>query len=338
MIVSLSTWKHGFNPNSVCYTALQEGHSALDSVEKGAIYCEEDLTCMSVGAGGIPDDAGVVTLDASIMDHQGNCGSVAFVQNYVNAASIARRVMEKTPHIMLAGSGAEKFAEDEGFLRSTLLTDKAKRLYEEWRKYPDKLHVRLRRGKEGEHEYVFELIDESGAQTIDRDTFNASSEDPIKVSNRAVNESHDTIGLLALDDHGRLAGACTTSGLAFKKHGRVGDSPIIGAGLYVDGEVAAAVATGTGELVMRSCSTFHIVEMIRQGIEPDKACELAAARILQDRHLTSDMLVGLMVIRKDGAWSCRSIRSGFQFAVASSEMGGKNMLYDCDNAGFSLAQ
>ncbi len=237
MLISLSTWKHGFHPNQVTFAAIASGKSALDAVELGARDCESDLTSMSVGRGGLPDATGEVTLDASIMDHAGNCGSVAFVRNYEHVISIARRVMEKTPHVMLAGEGAEQFAEREGFSKTNLLTEKAKSLWEEWMRQPDKLHVRLRRSEEGEQEYVF-----------------------------VRKESHDTIGILAMDKDGHLAGACTTSGLAFKMRGRVGDSPIIGAGLFVDGAVAAAVATGDGELMMRACSAFSIVEMVRQGI------------------------------------------------------------------------
>jgi len=290
MPISLSTWKHGFQPNRITYDALQSGKSALDAVELGAQYCESDLTCMSVGRGGLPDATGEVTLDASIMDHAGNCGSVAFVRNYEHVISIARLVMEKTPHVMLAGEGAEQFAAQEGFEKTDLLTAKAKALWEEWRKQPDKMHVRLRRNEEGDNEYVFVRLGE---------------------------ESHDTIGILAMDESGHLAGACTTSGLAFKMRGRVGDSPIIGAGLYVDGAVAAAVATGDGELMMRACSAFSIVEWVRQGIEPNEACEHAIARIRRDKHLTDDMQCGLMVIRSDGVWAAGGLRSGFQLAAAS---------------------
>jgi N4-(beta-N-acetylglucosaminyl)-L-asparaginase len=315
----MSTWKHGFQPNQVVRESLMAGNSALDAVEAGARYCEADLTCMSVGRGGIPDDAGVVSLDASIMDHEGNCGAVCFVQNYENAIGLARRVMEKTGYIMLAGSGAEMFAEAEGFPKSELLTDKARTLYQTWKQHPNRLRVRLRRATEGEHEYTFEEIDQSGnISEIDRDS---------------LNESHDTIGLIGLDKEGRLAGACTTSGLAFKKHGRVGDSPIIGSGLFVDGKVAAAVATGNGEFVMRACSTFHIVEQIRQGIEPDVALENAIARIAQDLHINDNVQVGLLVLRADGVWSSRSLRSGFQFAAATSTQG--NTLYDCSPLGYS---
>jgi len=328
MIVSLSTWKHGFRPNEVCYNALKLGRSALDSVELGANFCESDLTCMSVGQGGLPDDLGYVTLDASIMDHEGNCGSVLFVQDYLNVASIARKVMEKTPHVMLAGTGAEKFAHDQGFYRTTLLTDKAQVLYEQWKQFPNKLQVRLRRKEEGEHEYVFEVIDSQG----DKHELDRNGLTP-------MNESHDTIGVVGFDNEGKLAGACTTSGLAFKMHGRVGDSPVIGAGLYVDGKVAAAVATGNGELVLRACSTFHIVEMIRQGMELDKALDIAVERIGRDKHLNDDMQVGLMVIRADGEWSARALRPGFQFAAAcSKKLNGINTLYDCDEKGFVLAK
>lgn len=316
----MSTWKHGFQPNRVVHELLEAGSSALDAVESGARYCEADLTCMSVGKGGIPDDLGVVSLDASIMDHEGNCGSVCFVQDYENAIGLARRVMEKTGYIMLAGSGAERFAEDEGFAKTELLTEKARALYETWKQHPNKLRVRLRRATEGEHEYTFEEIDDSGRTSeIDRDS---------------LNESHDTIGLIGFDKEGRLAGACTTSGLAFKKHGRVGDSPIIGSGLYVDGRVAAAVATGNGEFVMRACSTFHIVEQIRQGVEPDIALQNAIARIEGDRHMHDDVQVGLLVIRADGVWSARSLRTGFQFATATEHQG--NTLYDCSPFGYSI--
>ena len=324
-MVSLSTWKHGFHPNGVTYDALLAGKSALDAVELGAKYCEADLTCMSVGRGGIPDDKGVVTLDASIMDHEGNCGAVAFVQNYEHVISIARRVMEKTKHIMLAGSGAEAFAAREGFPKTELLTAKAKALYEEWSKQPDKLHVRLRRATEGDHEYVFVKTDGSGKEIeLDRESIGE--------------ESHDTIGIIGMDRDGCLAGACTTSGLAFKTHGRVGDSPIIGAGLYVDGDVAAAVATGTGELMMRACSAYHIVEQIRQGIEPGEALERAVDRIRKDKHLRDDMQCGVMVIRADGAWSARSLRPGFQLAAASKELADRNVLHEVTESHLEEAQ
>ncbi|MDP4230860.1 MAG: N(4)-(beta-N-acetylglucosaminyl)-L-asparaginase [Bacteroidota bacterium] len=309
---ALATWKHGVIPNRISYSALEEGLTALDAVELGARYCESDETCMSVGRGGIPDEEGTVSLDASIMDDEGNCGSVAFVKNYSHPISIARRVMEKTPHVMLAGSGAEKFAEKEGFITSNLLTDAARSLYDKWKELPEGLNVSLRREEEGDHEYVFAYSENGKTKEIARSV---------------LNESHDTIGLLARDKHGRIAGACTTSGLAFKMSGRVGDSPIIGAGLYVSGSVGAAVATGNGELVMRACSAFHIVELMRQGYDPESAVIAAIERIKNDKHLTDDMQVGFLVLRSDGSWAARSLREGYQCAVATDTM--SNTLFNC---------
>src|ERR1017187_2226485 len=207
MPISLSTWKHGFQPNQITYDAVLSGKSALDAVEFGARYCEADLTCMSVGRGGLPDAMGEVTLDAAIMDHEGNCGAVAFVQNYEHVASIARRVMEKTPHVMLVGEGAERFAASEGFKKTDLLTEKAKALWEQWMTQPDKLHVRLRRAEEGEHEYVFVKVDDKGAESeISRDGIQPPPTPSLK---RRGEFSHDTIGILAMDNAGHLAGACT---------------------------------------------------------------------------------------------------------------------------------
>lgn len=309
---ALATWKHGFEPNRISFTAMKEGLSATDAVELGARYCEADETCMSVGKGGIPDELGKITLDAAIMDHDGNCGSVAFVQTYLHPISIARKVMEKTPHVILAGVGAERFAEREGFLEENLLTEASKKLYDKWKELPEGMNVRLRRSEEGEHEYVFEYSENGKKKEIAR---------------TSLNESHDTIGLLCRDKHGKLAGACTTSGLAFKMHGRVGDSPIIGAGLYVAGDVGAAVATGNGELVMRACSAFHIVEMMRQGDEPEYALNIAIDRIKKDKHLTNDMQVGFIVLRRDGMWQAGSLREGFQFAVATDSR--QNTLFNC---------
>ena len=153
MTVALSTWSHGIEPNRLSYEILSRGGAALDAVEVGAKYSEADLTCMSVGRGALPDAEGKLTLDASIMNYDGSCGSVAFVQHYLHVITLARRVMEKTPHVMLAGEGAEAFAVSEGFPREELLTDKARALYEQWKAHPNKLNIRLRRAHEGEHEY-----------------------------------------------------------------------------------------------------------------------------------------------------------------------------------------
>ncbi|MEP7234434.1 MAG: N(4)-(beta-N-acetylglucosaminyl)-L-asparaginase [Ignavibacteriota bacterium] len=318
---ALATWKHGFEPNRISFSAISDDNTSLDAVELGARYCEADETCMSVGRGGIPDERGIVTLDASIMDHDGNCGSVTFVQQYLHPISIARKVMEQTSHVMLSAEGAERFAENNGFVRENLLTAEADALYKKWKELPDGVNVRLRRSEEGEHEYVFEYSENGKTKEINR----AALRD----------QSHDTIGLLARDKNGKLAGACTTSGQAFKLHGRVGDSPIIGAGLFVDGEVGAAVATGNGELVMRACSAFHIVEMMRQGVEPDIAIATALERIRKDRHLSEDMQIGFLALRRDGFYWAGSLRPGFQFVAATDRMA--NTLYDCSHISFTPA-
>ncbi len=322
-MLALSTWKHGFKPNQVVFDSISSGGSALDAVEAGARVCEADETCMSVGKGGIPDELGLVTLDASIMDHNGNCGAVSFVQGYSHPISIARRVMEVSPHVMLTGAGAERFAHEQGFMTEELLTDASRALYEKWKARPSGLKVRLRHSEESENEYVFEYEEDGIKKELDRTAL-------------STNGSHDTIGLLARDKNGLLAGACTTSGLAFKQHGRVGDSPIIGAGLYVDGNTAAAVATGNGELVMRACSSYHIVEQIRNGVEITQTLQNALDRINNDKHLTDDMQIGLLVIRADGKWGAASIRGGFQFVVASDTM--SNTLHQCNGFDFHPAQ
>ena len=223
----LSTWNHGVEANAAGMLALQQGGTAMDMVEAGARVVEADATGLSVGLGGLPDRDGFVTLDACCMDHEGNAGSVCFVQGVLHPLTLARKVMEDTPHVMLAGAGAEQYAKELGMERMDLMTDTSRRAWETWRKTSDYKPV-------------------------------------INV------ENHDTIGLLALDDQGRLAGGCTTSGLAYKMHGRVGDSPILGAGLFVDGEVGGATATGLGEAVMKTVGSFLVVELMRQGKAPQE--------------------------------------------------------------------
>ena len=219
--IVISTWNHGIAANKVAMDVIINGGNALDAVEAGVRVTESDPEMMSVGYGGLPDRDGHVTLDACIMDHKGNCGAVSYLQHIKNPISVARKVMEETPHVMLSGKGALDFALEKGFEKENLLTEKAENLWKDW------------------------LV--------------TSQYKPI------VNiENHDTIGLLAIDKKGNISGACTTSGLAWKLHGRVGDSPIIGAGMYVDNDVGGACATGVGELVMKTLGSFLIVELMRQ--------------------------------------------------------------------------
>ena len=270
--IVLSTWDFGFKANAIAWKYLSNGSRALDAVEQGIRVIESDPDNMSVGIGGLPDRDGIVTLDACIMDEFGNAGSVAFLADISHPISVARLVMEKTPHVMLSGDGALQFALANGFSRENLLTEKARKAWEEWKvksNYKPVINV----------------------------------------------ENHDTVGLLVLDKKGNICGGCSTSGLAFKMHGRVGDSPIIGAGLYVDNKVGAAVATGLGELVMRTLSSFLVVELMRQGATPQDACRDAILRIVEINPDYKDYQVGLLALNKNGKAGSYSLQKGFSYAI-----------------------
>jgi len=269
--VMTSTWNHGMLANDAGFAALDAGGKALDMIEAGARLVEADAEGLSVGIGGLPDRDGHVTLDACIMDHRGDAGSVCFVQQVAHPISLARKVMEDTPHVMLAGAGAEQFARELGMPKTQLLTEQARKAWERWRETSD-------------YKPVINI------------------------------ENHDTIGLLALDHDGRLAGGCTTSGLAYKMHGRVGDSPIIGAGLYVDGAVGGATATGLGEAVMRTVGSFLVVELMRQGATPQEACYEAVQRIIRSMP-TDELQVGYLALGRDGRAGGHAIHGGFNYAL-----------------------
>lgn len=283
--VVISTWNHGLAANEGAWKILSKGGTALDAVEKGVMVTEDDLSNLSVGLGGLPDREGKVTLDASIMDHNGKCGGVAFLQRIKHPVCVARMVMEKTPHVLLVGAGAQKFALENGFqLESEKLTAEAEKAYKEWLKkseYHPKANI----------------------------------------------ENHDTIGMVALDAAGNLSGSCTTSGLAYKMHGRVGDSPIIGAGMYVDNEIGAACATGVGETVLRICGSFLVVELMRQGLSPTDACKKAIERLITKSPNIKDVQVGFLAINKNGEHGSYAIQKGFNYALAD-ESG--NQLFDSD--------
>lgn len=249
--------------------ALHNGFGLLDALEKGCNVEEEDENNQTVGKGGRPDRDGNVTLDASIMDKNGNCGSVVYMQNITHAITVARKVMEETPHVMLAGKGAEQFAVESGMKQENLLTEKSKKEWEKWL-------------EEKKYEPIINI------------------------------ENHDTIGMLAMDENGDISGACTTSGLAYKMAGRVGDSPIIGSGLFVDNEIGAAVATGMGEEVVKTVGSFLIVELMRQGKSPQEACEEAIKRIVNKPNSNyKNFQVGYLAINKKGETGHYSIHSGF---------------------------
>lgn len=281
----ISTWIHGMEANQAAIDCMNNGGDCLDAAEAGVRVTEADPDNLTVGIGGLPDREGNVTLDACIMDKTGNCGSVTFLQHIKHPISVARKVMEDTPHVMLSGAGALQFALESGFEKENLLTEKSIEAWEKWKiksKYEPVINV----------------------------------------------ENHDTIGLIAMDKNGDLAGACTTSGAAFKMHGRVGDSPVIGAGLYIDNEVGGACATGMGELVLKTLGTFLVVELMRQGMSPQEACEEAVLRIKNKLPDYKNFQVGYCAINKTGETGAYCIHPGFNYALYKNN---ENTLIDSDS-------
>ena len=280
--VVISTWDHGLLANRVSWDILAAGGKSLDAVEEGVRVVESDPNIRTVGMGGYPDRDGIVTLDACIMDYESNCGSVAFLRDIVNPISVARKVMEETPHVMLVGQGAKNFALKKGFKETNLLTDLSRKEWNSWKissKYESIINI----------------------------------------------ENHDTISSLALSGDGRLAGACTTSGSAYKMHGRVGDSPIIGAGLFLDNQVGAAAATGLGEAVIKSSGSAMVVEAMRNGASPQDACENVILRILKMNKQVENLQVGFIALDIRGNVGAFSIKKGFNYAL-SNQKGGHLLL------------
>lgn len=269
----IATWGPNVKATAAAWQILAQNGYALDAVEAGARVPEADPEDTSVGYGGFPDRDGIVTLDACIMDERGRAGSVSGLEQIMHPISVARRVMEKTPHVMLVGAGALQFALQEGFPKENLLTDKARQAWENWKKtseYKPQINV----------------------------------------------ERHDTIGILAIDRQRRIAGACTTSGMAWKMHGRVGDSPIIGAGMFVDDEVGGAAATGLGELVLRTLGSFLVVEEMRRGAHPQEAAETAVRRIARKYpDQAREAQVGFIAVDKLGRHGAFGVQPGFNYAL-----------------------
>lgn len=274
--VVVSTWSSGLEANKAAWQILNTNGKALDAVEAGVNLTEASLNCC-VGLGANPDREGIVTLDACIMDDRGNCGSVGFLERIKHPVSVARRVMEKTPHVMLVGSGAQAFAMAEGFpLEEQKLSDNARKAYGEW-------------------------LQRTGYKPVSGEL------------------NHDTIGMIAMDAAGNLSGCCSTSGASFKMRGRIGDSPIIGAGLFVDNEIGAATATGMGEEVIRICGTHTVVELMRQGLSPEQACKAAVERVVRkigDRAKT--VQVAFLALNKRGEVGAFALQKGFNYALKNN--------------------
>lgn len=292
--VVISTWDAGLEANKAAWEVLNKGGRALDAVEKGVMVTESSLNCC-VGLGANPDRDGYVTLDACIMDDRFNCGGVAFLERIKHPISVARRVMEKTPHVLLVGIGAQQFAVAEGFpLEEQKLSESAEKAYQDWL-------------KKSEYKPVIN-VENTKAQAFA----------PHKLPNGEWN--HDTIGMVAMDASGNLSGSCTTSGMGFKMRGRVGDSPIIGAGLYVDNEVGAATSTGQGEDVIRICGTHTVVEFMRQGFSPEQACKKAVERIYKAKGESARSIqVGFLALNKKGEIGAFCLQKGFTYAVKNNK-------------------
>ncbi len=298
--IVISTWDAGLNANKGAWAVLSTGGDALDAVEKGVMVTEDEKNCC-VGLGANPDRDGFVTLDASIMDHEFNCGSVGFLERIKHPISVARKVMEKTPHVMLVGEGAQQFALSQGFkLESGELSDDAKKEYLNWL-------------KKSTYKPIINIERKQSTTQLD-----VKFQAPTKLSNGEWN--HDTIGMVALDAHGNLSGSCTTSGAGFKLRGRLGDSPIIGAGLYVDNEVGAVVATGQGEDVIRVAGASAVVEQMRQGKSPQEACKFVVERIRRiKKEKANDIQVCFIALNKNGEHGSYALHKGFNYAVHSND-------------------
>ncbi len=290
----ISTWDEGKNVNAAAWDILAKKGRALDAIEAGAIYIEDKISCC-VGLGAYPDRDGIVTLDACVMDEHANIGAVAGVEQIKHPLSLARKVMETTPHVLLVGDGAQQFALENGFTKeSAELSPDSKRAYEEWLKKSE-YHPTINIENKKQNGPFAPAFFEDGSP------------------------NHDTMGMIAMDAKGNLSGGVTTSGMAFKIHGRVGDSAGIGAGLYVDNEVGAATSSGVGEEVIRICGTHLVIEFMRQGYSPEMACKKAVERIVKrDPEKAKKIQVGFVAMNKKGQHGAWAIQKGFSYALKSN--------------------
>lgn len=266
----ISTWDFGLAPHETAWGLLADKGHVLDAVQRGVMEVESDPRVESVGYGGLPNIDGVVQLDAALMDGKTlDCGAVAALEEFGHPVAVARKVMDETPHVLLVGEGAHRFALEHGFEKQKLLTESSRKQWEE------------RSGK----------------------------------SAAAGEKNHDTIGMVACDGNGRMAAACTTSGLAWKLAGRVGDSPLVGHGLYCDDEAGGAAATGMGEEVIKVCGSYQVVEFMRQGMEPGESIQRVLQRIRRRKRQGKPPEVAFVALRADGAIGYDSMYPGFDATV-----------------------
>lgn len=294
--IVLSTWAQNMNANKAAWEVLSKGGKALDAVEAGVMIPEADPHDVSVGYGGLPDRDGKVTLDACIMNEKGQCGAVMALEHIMHPIQVARLVMEQTPHVQLVGEGALQFALSKGFKMENLLTPESEKAWKEWLK-----------------------TSKYDPLTIPK-ILEKNNNEPLPYPWPVAMLNHDTIGMIALDADGNLSGACTTSGMAYKMRGRVGDSPIIGAGLFVDNEVGAAASTGVGEEVVKVCGSHTVVEMMRQGKSPEAACKEAVRRIIKNNGVNAkNVQVGFIALNKKGEYGCYSVMQKFTMAIRNQK-------------------
>ena len=305
--IVISTWDAGLRANKAAWEILRNNGRALDAVERGVMVTEDEINCC-VGLGANPDREGHVTLDACIMDEHANCGSVAFLERIKHPIQVARKVMENTPHVFLVGEGAQQFALSQGFvLEKDELSKDAERNYKEWL-------------KKSEYKPIINVENKN----------NQTAWAPTRFDDGTWN--HDTIGMIAMDAAGNLSGSCTTSGMGFKMRGRVGDSPIIGAGLFVDNEVGAAVATGQGEDIIRIGGSHAVVELMRQGFPPEEACKKVIERLLKIKgDKAKDIQAAIIAINKNGEYGAYCLQKGFNYSVCTADdknilLNGKNLI------------
>jgi N4-(beta-N-acetylglucosaminyl)-L-asparaginase len=277
---------------------LAGGGSALDAVCTVAEVAERDEAIDSVGRGGLPDATGRMTLDACVMLGPAHCGAVAGVSRHLAVTRMARAVMERTPHVMLVGAGADSFADSVSIPEEELLSEGARLAWEDWKA-----------GHQAGHD---DGVDRGAHRPLDR----GGGAGALFGERRWID--HDTVGAIARDTSGRIAGACTTSGLPFKLPGRVGDSPIPGHGLYVDPEAGAATATGAGELVMGVCGSFLAVECMRRGASPADALVEVLRRIERSRELKPSHQVAMIALSASGSWASAALREGFLVTVTDA--------------------
>lgn len=300
LIITDHTNKTGHRAMQAGWNILSQGGTALDAVEKAANTIELDPEDVTVGYGGLPNERGVVQLDASIMDGKTyNAGSVACLENIKTPASVARVVMERTDHVMLVGMGALEFAKQWGFKEENLLTEKARKIWLRWKENLSD------RDDWGPPDHLRDLDKKKKNAVITHPNLNPNLNPDEDLDD--INFTYGTTNLLAVDKNGDVAGITTTSGLSFKIPGRIGDSPIIGAGLYVDNEVGAAGATGRGEDVIKSCASYYMVMRMREGRTPQQACEDALKLIIEKyKKVNPDFLPSekFVAIDKHGNYGC----------------------------------